>query len=86
MKIQYTELFRKKVEILPVDIKKALRIKLELMVENPRHPPLRTKKIQGQEGIFEASVTMGICMTWQYTEGGILLRNTGEHDTTLKNP
>ena len=86
MKIQYTELFRKKVEILPVDIKKALRIKLELMVENPRHPSLRTKKIQGQEGIFEASVTMGIRMTWQYTEGGILLRNTGEHDTTLKNP
>ena len=86
MKIQYTELFRKKVEILPVDIKKALRIKLELMVENPRHPSLRTKKIQGQEGIFEASVTMGIRMTWQYTDDGILLRNIGEHDTTLKNP
>jgi len=86
MKIQYTELFRKKVEILPVDIKKALRIKLELMVENPRHPSLRTKKIQGQEGIFEASVTMGIRMTWQYTEDGILLRNIGEHDTTLKKP
>ncbi|SCM78739.1 Cytotoxic translational repressor [uncultured Sporomusa sp.] len=86
MNIYYTELFREKVTVLPVAIKKALKIKLALMIENPRHPSLRTKKIQGQEGIFEASVTMGIRMTWQYTDDGILLRNIGEHDKTLKNP
>jgi len=86
MNIYYTELFREKVKVLPVEIKKALKTKLELMVENPRHPSLRTKKIQGQEGLFEASVTMGIRMTWQYTDDGVLLRNIGEHDKTLKNP
>jgi len=86
MNIYYTELFAHKVKALPVEIKKALKAKLELMVENPRHPSLRTKKIQGQEGLFEASVTMGIRMTWQYTDDGILLRNIGGHDETLKNP
>ena len=86
MNIQYTELFQEKVKELPVEIKKALRAKLDLMVENPRHPSLRMKKIQGQAGIFEASVTMSIRMTWQYTEDGILLRNIGEHDQTLKKP
>ena len=86
MNIQYTELFREKAQGLPAEIKKALRAKLELMIENPRHPSLRAKKIQGQDGIFEASVTMSVHMTWQYTEDGILLRNIGEHDQTLKNP
>lgn len=46
----------------------------------------RTNKIRGQDNIFEASITMDIRMTWQYTEDGILLRNIGKHDKTLKNP
>ena len=29
---------------------------------------------------------MGIRMTWQYTDDGVLLRNIGEHDKTFKNP
>jgi mRNA-degrading endonuclease YafQ of YafQ-DinJ toxin-antitoxin module len=55
-------------------------------MENPRHPSLRTKEIRGQDNIFEASITMDIRMTWQYTEEVILLRNIGKHDTTLKKP
>ena len=86
LNVYYTELFLEKVSNLSVDSKKVLKAKLKLLVENPRHPSLRTKKIQGQEGIFEASVTMDIRLTWQYTEDGILLRNIGEHDKTLKNP
>lgn len=86
MIVHYTELFQEKVKQLPVEVKRALRSKLELMVENPRHPSLRVKKIQGQTGIFEASITMSVRMTWQYSEDGILLRNIGEHDQTLKKP
>jgi hypothetical protein len=29
---------------------------------------------------------MSIRMTWEYFEDGILLRNIGEHDRTLKRP
>ena len=86
MNVHYTELFQEKVKQLPVEVKRALRSKLELMVENPRHPSLRVKKLQGQTGIFEASITMSVRMTWQYSEDGILLRNIGEHDQTLKKP
>jgi mRNA interferase RelE/StbE len=84
MKIHYSDKFREKVEKLPQDIKKLLRNKLEIMIDNPRHPSLRSKEIQGQANIFEASVTMGIRITWQYTDDGILLRNIGDHDKTLK--
>lgn len=86
MKIEYSENFLINVKELSYEIQKALKKKLELMIENPRHPSLRTKKVQGQKDIFEASITMDIRMTWQYTEYGIFLRNIGEHDKTLKNP
>jgi mRNA interferase RelE/StbE len=86
IKIHYTEHFVEKVNGLSPEIKKALKNKLTLMIKNPRHPSLRTKKIQGHEGIFEASITMGIRLTWQYAEDGILLRNIDEHDKALRNP
>jgi len=54
------------------------------MYRNPRHPSLRVKKIQGQEDIFESSITMDIRMTWQYIKKDvILLRKIGRHDTTI---
>lgn len=86
MNIYYSELFVEKTKLFSIEARRALKNKLELMIENPRHPSLRTKKIQGQDNIFEASITMDIRITWQYTEDGILLRNIGEHDRTLKNP
>jgi len=86
MNIYYSELFAAKVRQLPLEARRVLKKKLELLMENPQHPSLRTKKIQGQTSIFEVSINMDIRMTWQYTEDGILLRNIGKHDKTLKNP
>ena len=86
MVIEYSDSFHEGVRWLSPETKKQLKKKLELMVENPRHPSLRSKKIQGIDGIFEVSVNMDIRMTWQYTEDGILLRKIGEHDKTLSNP
>lgn len=86
MKIQYSENFIAGIQSLSMEAKKALRQKLGIMLQNPRHPSLRTKKIQGRNGILEASITMSIRITWEYTEDGIFLRNIGEHDKTLKSP
>jgi mRNA-degrading endonuclease YafQ of YafQ-DinJ toxin-antitoxin module len=87
MKVVYSENFKKNVEKLPIEIKRQLKKKLEIMLENPRHPSLRVKKLKGRkDGVFEASINMDIRMTWEYVDGGILLRNIGEHEETLKNP
>ena len=86
MKYYYSNLFKQKTKLLEENAKKALKSKLELMEENPKHPSLRTKKIKGTKDIYEASITMNYRMTWQYYKDGILLRNIGEHDKTLKNP
>ncbi|MDD2402463.1 MAG: hypothetical protein PHI90_01670 [Clostridia bacterium] len=86
MKFYYSDLFKEKVQLLYPDIKKSLKNKLALMNQNPKHPSLRAKKIKGVSDIYEASITMNYRMTWQYYKNGILLRNIGEHDKTLKNP
>ncbi|MEW6662063.1 MAG: hypothetical protein AB1447_06700 [Bacillota bacterium] len=86
MSFYYSNLFKQKVQSLDTNVKKALKNKLELMDQNPKHPSLRTKKIKGTSDIYEASITISYRMTWQYYKDGILLRNIGEHDKTLKNP
>jgi mRNA-degrading endonuclease RelE of RelBE toxin-antitoxin system len=86
LNIYFSDLFLESVEKLPEDVKKALKKKLGIMADNPRHPSLRTKKIKGHENIFEASITMSMRMTWEYFEDGVLLRNIGEHDKALNKP
>jgi len=51
-----------------------------LCENNPRHPSLRVKKIQGAGNIWEMSVTKSYRITFQRKEEIILLRNTGTHD------
>lgn len=87
MKFIYSDYFIENVSKLSYEVRKILKEKLSLMYRNPRHPSLRVKKIQGQEDIFEASITMDIRMTWQYIKKDvILLRKFGRNDKTLKNP
>jgi mRNA interferase RelE/StbE len=86
MKIYYSELFVQKIAAQSESVKRALKIKIKLLIEDPRHPSLRVKMIKGRSNIFEASVNMSIRLTWQYYNDGILLRNLGEHDKTLGNP
>lgn len=87
MKFIYSDYFIENVSKLSYEVRKFLKEKLSLMYRNPRHPSLRVKKIQGQEDIFEASISMDIRMTWQYIKKDvILLRKIGRHDKTLKNP
>ena len=86
MKFYYSSLFKQKSQLLNSNLRKVLKAKLDLMDQNPNHPSLRTKKVKGTSHIYEASITMNYRMTWQYYKYGILLRNIGDHDKTLKNP
>ena len=66
---------------------KSVRKAVEILAENPKHPSLRAKRVQGTDRVFEASANMDIRLIWQYeSENVILLRNCGHHDKALKNP
>lgn len=77
----FTRRFEKHYKALTEQEKKQLKGKLNLLAENPMHPSLRTKRIQGTADLFECSVNMDIRIIWFY-EGDkmIILVDVGHHD------
>jgi len=61
---------------------------LELLATNPKHPSLKTHKVEGTGGkIFEGHVNKQYRLTWMYFGSGkILLRNVDNHDACLDKP
>jgi mRNA interferase RelE/StbE len=85
--LETSERFEQAYEILPFDIRKKVAKAMRLLAENPRHPSLQTKPVQGIRGIYEARVDQSYRMTYQrLPDDVLLLRVVGRHDETLKNP
>lgn len=84
-RIVYTDSFLKQFKGLTEIEKKQVKNKLLLLSQNPNHPSLRTKRIQGQKELFECSVNMDIRIIWYY-EGDemIVLIDIGHHDVLKK--
>jgi len=49
----FSQRFQKNFMVLTTQEKKQLKNKLKLMAQNPIHPSLRTKRIQGTDGLYE---------------------------------
>jgi mRNA-degrading endonuclease YafQ of YafQ-DinJ toxin-antitoxin module len=81
LRITYTERFQKHYRKLTSEEKNLFRNKLSLFVENPYHPSLRVKRIQGSTDLFEFSVNMDIRVIWFYEgESLVALVDIGHHD------
>ncbi|MBQ6900606.1 MAG: type II toxin-antitoxin system RelE/ParE family toxin [Firmicutes bacterium] len=79
--LTFTPRFEKHFRRLTADEKRQLKNKLELLAENPPHPSLRTKRIQGTRDLFECSVNMDVRIIWFYeNEMMIILVDVGHHD------
>ena len=76
----YTDRFEKHFKKLSDTERAQVRKKLKLFAEDPFHPSLRTKRIQGTR-FFECSANMDIRIIWFY-EGDklIVLVDVGHHD------
>ncbi len=68
-----TKSFEKNLRRLTTLEQKMVAKKLELLMGNPFHPSLRTKKVQGFDGLFECSVNMNIRVLWKYEGSNIIL-------------
>jgi len=72
---------------LPEAIQKKIKRQIQLLAENPRHPSLQTKPIQGTNGIYEARVDINYRMTYELiADDTLLLRVVVKHDDALKKP
>ena len=77
----FTKRFEKHFKTLNENEKKQIKNKLGLLAENPLHPSLRTKRIQGTSDLFESSANMDIRIIWYYESGKmIILVDVGHHD------
>lgn len=80
-KLTYSKAFKKHYKKLSDIEKKQTKKKLEFFIKNPTHPSLRTKKIQGVNGIWESSVNMDIRIIWFYENNELIfLLDIGHHD------
>ncbi|MDO8588936.1 MAG: hypothetical protein Q7T82_18065 [Armatimonadota bacterium] len=86
MRFIVTRRFEQAYRGLPEPLRRKTDKALLLLAENPRHPSLRLKKIQGAPGIWEAGVDRGCRLTLEIRSDAFLLRNVGKYDPTLDNP
>ena len=80
-KITFTKRFVKNMKRLSAAERTQLKKKLELLMQDPLYPSLRTKRIQGTTDLFKFSVNMDVRVIWQYDgDTIILLLDIGHHD------
>ena len=81
LQITYTERFNKHYQKLIDKEKLQFKNKLKLFCNNPMHPSLRVKRIQGTSDLFEFSVNMDIRVIWFYERTTLVaLIDIGHHD------
>jgi mRNA interferase RelE/StbE len=81
-----SERFEQAYDALARPEKRSVRKAIALLSENPRHPGLRVKKMEGRGPIWEARPSKRLRMTFEVTGSFLLLRNVGDHDKVLKRP
>ena len=79
--LEYSKAFKKSLKKLSAIEQRTTAEKLKILVENPLHPSLRTKKVQRLKDVYESSVNMDIRILWMHKGNRIiLLLNIGHHD------
>ena len=86
MALIFTNRFKKAYQRLPKTTQNKVKKALRLLVENPRHPSLHIKRIQGTDKISEGRIDLKYRFSFEYDNEDILLRNVDNHDECLKNP
>jgi mRNA interferase RelE/StbE len=86
MRLQFTDRFQRAYNDLTDQDTERVKKALHLLAEDPRHPSLRVKRVQGTDRIWEARASLTIRLTFEMHGDWIVLRNVGAHDEVLKKP
>jgi len=86
-KIKFTRRFLKSFSLLPGVVQEKVKKQITLLANDPRHPSLQTKPIQGAPGIYEARVDINYRFTYEReNDDTLVLRVVARHDRALNNP
>jgi mRNA-degrading endonuclease RelE of RelBE toxin-antitoxin system len=83
VKIRRAESFLKDYRALPAEIRNQVDKQLTYLIQNPRHPSLRAKKLRGTDK-FELRVSRGYRLTFRVIENVLELRRVGTLDILKK--
>jgi mRNA-degrading endonuclease RelE of RelBE toxin-antitoxin system len=87
VRIVFTKTFADDYQYLPHNIQLLVDKSLLLLADNPKHPSLRIKRVQGtREKLFEGRVSRDYRFTFQIDANVYLLRTVGPHNHVLKSP
>lgn len=85
-----TERFKHAFASLPQSIRAKVHKAFLLFQQNPNHPSLHIKRVQGAQGIWEGRIDRQYRFTFHYEERDgktvCVFRNVDNHDECLKNP
>jgi len=84
LEFKTTSSYDKACAALPLTIRRRALEKSALYENDPRHPSLKVKKLEGLKDIWEMSVTKSYRITFQRDGEIVLLRNIGSHDILRK--
>jgi len=80
--IAFTKRFHKDYAVLPQVIQEKADQQICRLADGDfSYPSLRTKKMEGEENIWEASVTMNYRMVFSLDEDLLMFLRIGTHDT-----
>lgn len=80
MEVEIDPTFRKRLRAKTLTRISAITRCVEKLVENPRHPGLRTSKMGGTDDVWEARASRGDRVTFRFGPGRIILLNHCNHD------
>jgi mRNA interferase RelE/StbE len=84
LEFKTTSSFDKSYAALPLAIRQCALERLALYENDPRHPSLKVRKMEGLKDIWEMSVLQSHRITFQRNEEIVLLRSIGTHDILRK--
>jgi mRNA-degrading endonuclease RelE of RelBE toxin-antitoxin system len=81
-----TRRFKKAAAKLPREIQEKAAKAFMLFKENPRHPSLGVKRIQGMPGVWEGRIDIHYRFTFHYEGDKCVFRNVGPHVIVEREP
>lgn len=84
MRIKTTSPFDRDFTRLPSVIQRRAARQFRVLLENPRHPSLRIKKMEDPRDIWEGRITKQYRFTFQIVDDVYLFRRVGTHDILRK--
>jgi len=80
---RYVDLFLDHLERFTLKEQRVIERKIDILINNPDHPSLRTKKLN-DKNLYESSVSMDIRVIWRLKGNLMVFEDIGHHDILKK--